>query len=610
MTRGTVEHPAVPSAADIRSQLAQVIASRAFARSERQQKFLRHTVEAAVEGRAEVLKESTLGVEIFNRGSDFDARADNIVRVEARRLRQRLQDYYLNEGAADAVLIDLQPGGYVPQFSWKTTAAAPPAPRSWKYRAAAAGMAVLGLAIAAVLIWFPRREAPLIAVLPFVEYEAGEAGPYLGDGIAEDILQLLAETPRLRVVSRTSTFRFRGPNLDLSAIRNRLGAKLLLEGNVRRNSGRIRIAARLVDAGTGVPVWADTRETDAAGLDGAERTLAAGVASALKAGSLRPLPGHLPPAEARDLLARARYLAARGGAANRQQAVALYEQAVTLDPGYARAWAELARILSLIAFHDSVEADRLAPRIRDAAARALRLDGTLADPHFALARLAWSHEWNWNAAESGWLKTLEINPNYAGAHQAYALGLMSRGRFREALEHSRRARELDPMSYAASNDLGLVLYAARQFDQAAAHARASLSLAPESPYPRILLGIVEAARNRPVEAAAEFEQTVSSLSRDPGILGRLGNVYARSGRVAEAQAVLSELQRNPDAGRIYMAMVETGLGHRDRALELLEMSLARRESDVVFAGIDPVFDPLLREPRFQAVCRKLNLPPR
>ena len=369
MVHGTAEGPAAPSEDAVRVELARILASRAFARSERQQRFVRYAVECAIEGRPEALKEHALGVEIFNRGRDFDPRADNIVRVEARRLRKRLQDYYQTEGSADPVLIDLPTGGYEPRFSWRTIPNHAPLPRhALISRRAAAAAAAVALAViaAAAFVWFSQREPTLIAVLPFSQYNAGEAGPYLGDGIAEDILQLLAQTPRLRVVSRTSAFRFRGPGADLSEIRRRLNAKVMLEGSVRQQEGRIRIAARLVDGNTGIPLWAETQEVDAAGLDRAERRIAAGVAGVLKAGSPRPLSSHVPPAGARDLLARARYLAGKGGPENRQRAVEHYERAVTLDPGYAQAWGELARLLSLLAFLDSDSADRLSPRIKDA----------------------------------------------------------------------------------------------------------------------------------------------------------------------------------------------------------------------------------------------------
>ncbi len=608
MARGTVESGGTLTSGEIRAALSQVVASKAFSRSEQHRRFLRYAVESALEQRVEVLKELTLGVEVFGRGPDFDPSADNVVRVEARRLRQRLRTYYLDEGRADEVIIELPVGGYVPQFSRR---AAPEAPatggRPWFRVSALAAILLVVLASLAVL-WLRHREPPLLAVLPFAEFGSAGDNPGRGDSIADDILQLLAETPRLRVVSRTSAFRFRSQSTGLAEIRRQLGAQVLLEGSVKQVGNQTQISARLVRGETGVPIWAGTQEADAEGLGVAERAIAAGVAAALKAGALPPAPAHSPAPEVRDLLAQARFLAARGGSPSRQRAVDLYRRAVALDPGYARAWGELARQLSLNAFHESGEADRLTREARDSAARALRLDPNLADAHFALARLAWFRDWDWVAAERGWKRVLEINPSYAGAHQAYALALVTRRRFGEALAHSRRAVELDPLAYAASNDLGAILYVARRFDEAAAHARASLSLVPGSPAALFLLGTVDAARRRYPDAIRELEESAGLQSRDPSILGRLGNAYARAGRLREAQSVLTELERNPKAPCIYLAMVETGLGRQDRALQLLERSVAGREPDAVFLGVDAVFDPLRRDSRFRALCAKLGVP--
>jgi serine/threonine-protein kinase len=185
---------------------------------------------------------------------------------------------------------------------------------------------------------------------------------------------------------------------------------------------------------------------------------------------------------------------------------------------------------------------------------------------------------------------------------------MSRRRFREAVDQSRRAIELDPLSFATSNDLGVILYAARRYREAAEHARHSLSLAPQSEYPRFLLGVALTAQGNHTESIAELESLARKLERPPAVLGRLGYGYARAGRKSDAQAILQELMRNGDAARIYLAMVQTGLGDHDSALQSLEASAARRETDFLFIGADPIFDPLHSYARFGALCGRLGLP--
>jgi serine/threonine-protein kinase len=562
-----------------------------------------------LEQRPEVLKELTLGIEVFNRGPDFDPSLDNVVRVEARRLRQRLKTYYQNEGRKDDLLIELPVGSYIPRFSRRTPPGATPViGRRW-FRLAGLTAALAVVVAALMVLELRRREPPLLAVLPFAEYGAAAGDAARGDAVADDILQLLAETPRLRVISRTSAFRFRTRTFSPVDIHRQLGARALLEGSVKRVGEKTQISARLVHGETGVQIWAGTQEADVSGLDRAERAIAQGVVSALGAGALPSASSHTPPPEARELVAQARFLAARGNQQDRERAVDMYRRVVAVDPYYARAWGELARQLSLNAFQEPSLANRLVPEARESAAQAMRLDPTLAEPHFALARLAWYYDWDWAAAERGWKRVLEINPNNAGAHQAYALALASRRRFGEALAHSRQAVELDPLAYAASNDLGVILYASGRFDEAAAHARASLALVPSSATSLFLLGVVDAARRHYADAIRELEKSAAMQSRAPGILGRLGHAYARAGRLLEARSVLAELECSPEAPHIYAAMVETGLGHPDRVIQLLEQSLERREPDAVFIGVDAVFDPMRRDSRFRELCARAGIPP-
>ncbi len=603
----------------VRVQLQRILGSHTFARSRRQQRFLEYAVESVLAGKSEALKESVLGMAVFDRGEAFDPRSDNIVRVEARRLRQRLDEYYRNEGGEDEVAIEFPTGSYVPQFSQRETPTAspvvstidpriiPPPTRRFRFGVfLVIGAAALAGIAACAFLWLHSRKPISIAVLPFSDFSGGDEERYHADGITEDITQALAQTRRLRVVARTSAFQFRGKSQDVREIGRRLGVSRIVEGSVQNRDGRLRISARLVNTEDGFEVWSATEETDGAGIERAERALTAGLAQAMKT-SPAATALHVPPAAAQDLVLRARYLAGRGGEENRRRAVELYERAAALDPEYARPRAALASILSLEAFHDPAAAPALAPRVRAAARRAIELDGTIPESHVALARLAWCYEWDWNAAERHWLRALELNPSHAPARQSYALALASRGRFREAVAESQRAAELDPLSFAASSDLGVVLYASRQFDRATAHARRSLTLAPDALPPHFLLGVAAAAAGRYAEAISELERHAERFHRAPAVIGRLGNAYARTGRRDEAAALLAEILRGPDAPRIYAAMIQTALGDRPAALASLEQSAARRETDFLFLGVEPVFDPLRQEPRFAALLAKLGL---
>jgi tetratricopeptide (TPR) repeat protein len=228
----------------------------------------------------------------------------------------------------------------------------------------------------------------------------------------------------------------------------------------------------------------------------------------------------------------------------------------------------------------------------------------------ALARVAWSWDLDWNTAEREWRRALDIDPNYAASQVSYALALASRRRGREAIAAARGAIEADPLSFAAANDLGVVLYLARRFDDAAAHARKALALAPNSQPPHFLLGVALAASGRHSEAIAELEKVAAATGRPAAVLARLCNAYAFAARRAEAAAARAEIERNPESSHVHAAMAATALGDFEAAFSHLEQSAALRETDFLFIGADPVFDPLRETPRFAAICGKLGLAPR
>jgi tetratricopeptide (TPR) repeat protein len=334
------------------------------------------------------------------------------------------------------------------------------------------------------------------------------------------------------------------------------------------------------------------------------------LARALRTDPPRWSSNHSAPAEAQDLVLRGRYLESRGGDANQAKAIEAYTRATVLDPDYARAWGGMARALGLEAFHDYAAAPRLAPRIKAAATRAIALDPWLPDAHVALARLAWSWDLDWDTAEREWRRALEIDPNYAASQVSYALALASRRRGPEAIAAARAAIEADPLSFAAANDLGVVLYLARRFDDAVAHATKALALAPNSQPPHFLLGVALTASGCYSEGIAELEKVGAATGRPAAVLARLCNAYAHAGRRAEAAAVRAEIGRNPQSAHVHAAMAATALGESEAALRHLEQSAALRETDFLFIGADPVFDPLRGNQRFAAICGKLGLTPR
>ena len=290
-----------PGAEQVRAALERVVSSEGFASAGRLPSFLKHLVELALAGETARLKESVLGIEFFGRDSSFDPRLDSVVRVEARRLRARLEEYYAGPGARDPVRIRLPKGAYVPVFETVPPGPLPsagaaseerpkppltPMPRGWKL----AGILVLLAAIGIALGWWQSqsmrrlREAPVatIAVLPFENVGGDPADEYFCEGLTEEIVNRLARTPGLRVIARSLTAQYRGKPPSLDEIAARFQASMLVEGTVRRQGERLRVTARLVAVRNGATLWAESYERTMADVFAIQDGIAQSIASALR----------------------------------------------------------------------------------------------------------------------------------------------------------------------------------------------------------------------------------------------------------------------------------------------------------------------------------------
>lgn len=603
----------VASPDSVRSELAKVLASPRFASSERHRRLLRFIVEESLQGKEAEIKESVLAVEVFGRSPSFDPRTDSVVRSEARNLRARLNEYYLGEGSGDLVIIDLPKGSYVPAFR-----AAEPGPRHPSHWIRTLAVALALLASASTGAWWMlgsrpasrwRGRAPTIAVLPFLNLADGPAGDYAADGFVEDLTTGLAKVPALRVASRTSAFQFRHRNLDARDIGRQLGVAAVLEGSVRMQAGRLRVTAQLIDTASGYHLWSDSYEHEAAGTQEVETEIQRHVAAAL---GVRPAAvdrPHAPTPEAREAYWRGRFLLRdfRRHADSRRY----FEQAVTADPQFAEAFAALAFTRAIMAFHLESPVDETVAQAREAARRALALDQTIPEAYLALATVTYSYDHDWVASERAYRRALELNPSYASARRGFALPLMAQGRFEEAIQQIKLAEELDPVSVLSTNDRATNLYCARRYAEAIWVARGHLQMDPGFFPARLTLGTCEAAQGKLPEAIADLQKAAAQGGRAMMILGPLGNALARAGRLAEARAVLAEIesiQKAEGTAGVALALVHTGLGERKQAIECLRQAAAAHVTDTNFIGVDPMLDPLRKEPGFQALCALLALP--
>ena len=604
--------PPPASPRSVRSELARLLSSSGFAASERHRRFLQFVVEESLAGREGGVKESVLAMEVFGRDGSFDPRTDSVVRSEARNLRARLNEYYLGDGSGDPVVIELRKGSYVPVFRTVRTRRFP------STRLALAG--ALAVALCGFAWWFfavrpALSEAGLrsIAVLPFLNLTGGSDGDYAADGFVEDLTTQFGQVHELRVAARTSAFQFRGKNQDIRKIARDLGVAAVLEGGFREEKGRVKITAQLIDARKGYHLWAEGYERQAEDIQKVEGEILSAVSKAL---GVRPIAWtgslHTPPPEAREAYWRGRYLKANSWQHAGAESIPYFERAVADDPEFAEAWASLASAHANMAFHlEGTVADEVA-KSREAARRAFELNDTIPETYQARAGVSYSYDFDWPAAERDYRRALDLNPSYAAGHRSFALELMALGRFDEAIQHLQAAEQLDPVSILTTNNMATTLYCARRYDEAIRVARRHLEMDPRFFPAQSLIALCDTAIGRYAEAIGAFEKTRAQAGESTDmILGPLGNALGRAGRPSEARSILTELesiQKSDGAAGMALAMVHLGLGERKQAIEWLRQAADAHVTDVLFIGVNPVFDSLRGDADFQALCARLGLP--
>jgi TolB-like protein/Tfp pilus assembly protein PilF len=486
------------------------------------------------------------------------------------------------------------------------------------------GLAIAALiALAGVGTWNAMRPTTptartMLAVLPFADIPGDLEDDYLGDGVTEEIiLQVGRMSPsRLGVIARTSAMHYKGSRKRIDDIGRELSVHYVLEGTVRRSDRRVRISARLIRTADQTPLWAESYERDLEDVFEIQSDVARRIASSL---AIELLPASASPSdsipkattEAYEAYLKGRYYWNRRTPVDLERAVTLLEDAVAKDPKYAPAWAALADALNVLPWYGLRPPREAYPASKDAARRALRLDETSAAAHTALAYAHHYYDWSWTDAEREYQRALALNPNYAQAHQWLAAHYAELGRTDDALREMELARRLDPHALIVQAGIGWINYLGRRFGPATAQLRSTLEIDPD--FVPALLWLAQALESagRPDEAIepARRVRTLSGVA--PTGLGELARAYAAAGRADEARHALTELlglARGRYVEPDIVARVYAALGEDDRALEWLERGFDERAVKMVLIGVDPQFDRLRGNARFQALLRRLNLP--
>jgi len=472
-------------------------------------------------------------------------------------------------------------------------------------------LATVVLSSLGLWLFAARRHAPQIhslAVLPLRDLSPDSGQEYFADGVTEELITNLAQSLPLRVISRTSVMRYKRTEKSISEIARELGVEAIIEGAVARSGNQVTVTVQLIDAGEDRHLWAHTYHRDLGDLLGMEAELAQRIASQvggtltsdheIKVKQSRPIDPRV-----YELYMKGRYFWNKRTDEGFIKAAEYFQQAVELDANYAPAYAGLADCY-LFDHPPRVSATKATAM----AQRALELDNSLAEPHATLGLLAQNVELDWAKAEKEYKRAIELNPNYATAHQWYGGELEQKGRFDEALEEMKLAGELDPLSLIIIKDTGEIYYVARKYDRAIEYFRKALEMDPNFVVAHMYLGLVYAQQQEFSSALAEL-QKARLLQDSPDILCELGYVYALSGKRREAEKILSDLKVISKQRYIiptYYAIIYAGLGDKDKAFEWLEKGY--REGGLL-TGLktDPQWDSLRTDSRFADLLKRVGL---
>jgi TolB-like protein len=456
-----------------------------------------------------------------------------------------------------------------------------------------------------------------LVVLPFANLSNDPTQEYFSDGLTEEMITQIGRLcpGRLAVIARTSSMLFKRSSKSASEIGRELSADYLLEGSVRGDGDRIRISAQLIETRTEVHLWAETYDRSVGETLNLQTDVAAHIARSL-AMELVPdqvdVLGRSTPrrTEAYQAYLKGRYHWNRGSLDGVRAAISYYEQAVTLDGDFGAAHSAMARARIAIANHSKEPGRAYLEQAKVSALRALELDPGLADAHLALAEIRRTLEWNWRTAEDEYRTAIALSPSCETAHRFYAQFLAALSRFGEAKAEADRACDVDPFCLVVTTSAAWVRYAAGEFTTAIDRSRHVLDMDGGYVPARRLLGAALLSAGRQDEAVAELTAASGLRRDDPISLAWLAHAKALTGSREEAAAIVSKLEA--DLGNAYvpgyhLALAHTGLGNLDTAFALLEKACEEREPALLNLNIEPRFDSLQSDPRFNALLQRLRL---
>ncbi len=456
-----------------------------------------------------------------------------------------------------------------------------------------------------------------IAVLPLDNVGGNQADEYFTDGLTDELTSTLAKLPGLRVAARTSAYSFKGKSRDFAEVGRKLKVQAVIEGSVRRDGGRLRVTAQLIDVADGLTLWSDSYDRDSSDVFRVQDEIARAIAAAVrpKLGTqTRTLSAETRGTdnlEAYDDYLRGRHLFNARGADNLRNSIARFDAAIAADPSFARAYAGRATSYALLPEYTDTPPANASLLAMESARQALSLDPSLAEAHTAIG-LASVHEWKFQEAEAAYRTALELDPQHATAHQWYGELLYHTNRPDSSLAHIRLSGALDPLAPIHPAALGYTLYLDGQYDAAINVLKQGIEIAPTLGLHRAMIANVYLATGKFTEAAAEIEQAIKLEPELALTQGQLAYAHARNGNTGAATSIVDKLlaRRAGRAPAVALAIAYLGLGDNEKALTSLENAVATRDLSLLTGFTiltDPIYNPVRKDPRFEALLGRMNL---
>jgi DNA-binding winged helix-turn-helix (wHTH) protein/TolB-like protein/tetratricopeptide (TPR) repeat protein len=472
------------------------------------------------------------------------------------------------------------------------------------------------LALAWIYVSMTRvRGVDSIAVLPLVNATSDANLDYLTDGLTEGVIASLSELPNLKVMSRTSVYRYKGRELEPQAVGRELHVRAVLVGRMVSQGDGISLRLELIDVKDNTRAWGGQFDRRMADLPAVQDEIAYEISSKLglaQRGGARAKPARhgTENPEAYQLYLKGRYFGNQLSTESVHKSAEYFHQALGKDPQYALAYDGLADYYSQLPYLDNVPPHQAFPRAKEYALKALELDDSLAEAHASLASIREDYDWDFAGAEQEYQRAIALNPNYSNTYEWYGHFLSRLGRNDEALVRLRQGLSVDPLSLDLNIHLATSLYFARRYDEALQQTQRTLDLDPQSAYAHFMFGLIYRQQGAYEKSIAEFKKAGPAFDDDSYVLGYLGQIYAQAGNNQAAQLNLQRLHELASKGYsspVAAALIHFGLHQHDLGFAQLDDAYRTHDPYLLYLRSDPAFDSVRSDQRFQQLVRRIGL---